>query len=498
MTISPGLGVNLKKQFDIRSGDFDISANWITDKELLRTHTMLAGKPTGEALDLCCGTGQNGRALKAQGWNVTGVDISDNMLKIASQYFPVFNGAAEKLPFEDGRFNLVVCRQTFQFLNVHETLCEIARVLVPQGSFILSLTVPFSAEDKDWLQEIHRVKQPLLLKFYTAEDLINELTKANFSIVEKRMVTVRESITQWMQYAPELGQDVKDKVLSMVKDAPLAYKKWHRCEVVQGQVMEDWNWVVLKATFGKKHTREISKKHFIQRAGIYDRSSQWVKDPVLIDKIKSLSDAGAQAHVLDVAVGTGKIAEAFRGHVRCVIGIDACWEMARQAMGRADKIILTPAEKLPFKSNTFDVCVCRQGLQFMELGEVLSEMLRVLKPGGRVVLCHLSAYGLQDKEEAFLIQKLRNPARKNFFLPEDFKKHLKAAGFKQIESFEYLTEESVNQWTDHGAIEKDAKNRIKEAYMNASDDFKRIHQISFLEGDIIDTMKMILVKAQKA
>ena len=251
MKISSGFGGSLKKQFEVRCRDFDVSANWITDKQLLRVEMDLAGEPSGEALDLCCGTGQNGRALKARGWSVKGVDICDHMVETASQYFPVSVGAAEKIPFKDNSFGLVVCRQTFQFLNVKEALSEIARVLAPGGRFILSQTVPFSEVDKDWLYEIHRVKQALLLTFYTVQGLIDELTNAKFIVEERRSLTVRESITQWMRYAPELSRDVKDKVLSMIKDAPADYKKLHRCEVVNGEVFEDWHWVVLKASFKK-------------------------------------------------------------------------------------------------------------------------------------------------------------------------------------------------------------------------------------------------------
>lgn len=244
-------------------------------------------------------------------------------------------------------------------------------------------------------------------------------------------------------------------------------------------------------------SRENAAKHFTKRAHLYDSSSQWVSDPKLIRKIRDLAGAGPEARVLDIGIGTGKIAQAFRGHVKCVIGVDVCLEMAKQATRRADKIVLTPAEKLPFKNNTFDVCVCRQGLQFMKLKDVLLEMRRVLKPGGSIVLCHLTAHNRKDKKESFLIQKLRNPARKNFFLPEYFVKLLKEASFTGIELFEYITTESVNQWITKAAIDEDAKNKIRELYINASDDFKRIHNIRFTGADIFDTMKMVIVRAKK-
>ncbi len=238
---------HLRKQFNVRSPVFDGSASWITDKRLIQAHVALAGKPSGPALDLCCGTGQIGQGLKANGWDVTGLDLSDNMLRASSRHFRVSQGSAEEMPFAAGSFSLVTCRQTFQFLDGARALSEVRRVLKPGGVFIISLTVPFSEEDRDWLCEIHSVKQPLLLKFYTSAGLLHELGRAGFSVTETKTLKVRESINNWMAHAPELSSEVKNKVISMVGDAPQSYKKLHNVETVSGEVFEDWHWVVFKA-----------------------------------------------------------------------------------------------------------------------------------------------------------------------------------------------------------------------------------------------------------
>ncbi len=237
--------------------------------------------------------------------------------------------------------------------------------------------------------------------------------------------------------------------------------------------------------------------HFVKRARKYNRSSHWVDDKALIRKIRDLAQAGPKASVLDVAIGTGKIAQAFSGRVKYVVGIDICRQMASQAKGCVDKILLAPAESLPFKSNAFDACVCRQGMQFMKMDVVLSEICRVLKPGGRLVLCHLTAYGRLDKDETFLIQELRNPARKNFFLPQDFRRSLEKLPFSGIKFFEYITRESVNQWISNAAIKEEQRKKIKEVYHNASPVFKKLHRIKFKGRDIFDSMKMLIVIARK-
>lgn len=245
--------------------------------------------------------------------------------------------------------------------------------------------------------------------------------------------------------------------------------------------------------------REGTRRYFAKRARKYNHSSHWVDDTVLIGKIRDLAGADSQAYVLDIGIGTGKVAEAFHGQVKYVVGLDICKEMVLRAKDKecADRIVLAPAESFPFKKDIFDICVCRQGLQFIDLGDVFSEIYRVLKPRGRVVLCHLTAYGKEDKDETFFIQKLRNPARKNFFLPEDFLRLLQNKGFTDIESLDYLTRESVNQWIGSSAINKDARAKIRRMYKEASDNFKKIHNIQFENGEIFDTMKMFLVKAIK-
>jgi DNA gyrase subunit B len=243
--------------------------------------------------------------------------------------------------------------------------------------------------------------------------------------------------------------------------------------------------------------KESALSHFKKRSAGYNRSSNWVIDEVLLGQIFAAADAGRSDSVLDIATGTGLVAKQFKGKVKEVVGLDISPEMTRQASAFVDRMVIAPYEKIPLADGAFDACVCRQGLQFSDLAKALAEVLRVLKPGGRVAFCHLACYGEEDAAEAFKIQALRNPSRVNFFKPGDLESSLKKAGFDVAESALYRSRESVDQWIQHGASTPEERRAIKDAYRDASPAFKKLHEVERRGGDFLDTMPFLIIRAQK-
>ena len=242
---------------------------------------------------------------------------------------------------------------------------------------------------------------------------------------------------------------------------------------------------------------ESPSTHFKKRARTYNSSSQWVTDECMIQRIFELSEPEANSVVLDLATGTGLMAKAFFGKVKHVTGLDICADMTEPAKKSMNKLVISSAETLPFADESFDICICRQGLQFMKLREILEEIYRILVPGGRVILGHLTCYGHEDRKTCFLIQRLRNPARRNFFMPGDFERLLKTQDFTDIECHRYISRESVKNWINNGAIIKTQQEKILKIYMEAPESFRRLHEIETLNGDIFDSMHFLIAKARK-
>ena len=85
------------------------------------------------------------------------------------------------------------------------------------------------------------------MNFYNATDIERLLISAGFNVNEMKMLAVRESITHWMKYAPEQSEEMQRKICDLVANAPEEYKQARNVKVVNGEVFEDWNWVIFKA-----------------------------------------------------------------------------------------------------------------------------------------------------------------------------------------------------------------------------------------------------------
>jgi len=105
------------------------------------------GKGAGLTLDVGCGEGRVSRELTALGYQVTAVDAVAELVeaaKDASSAHEYVVADAADLPFEDGRFSLVVAYNMLMDVeDVPATLKEIRRVMRPDGKLMVSLVHPF-------------------------------------------------------------------------------------------------------------------------------------------------------------------------------------------------------------------------------------------------------------------------------------------------------------------------------------------------------------------
>ncbi len=115
------------------------------------------------------------------------------------------------------------------------------------------------------------------------------------------------------------------------------------------------------------------------------------------NKMIDLLELKPNSKVLEVSAGTGKDSEIIasrlsnEGELFC---LDISPEMLKYAKNRLKNVsvpfelICGTAITLPFETNSFDALLCFAGVgHFTDSKKGLSEMARVVKPGGKVVFC---------------------------------------------------------------------------------------------------------------
>ena len=98
---------------------------------------------------------------------------------------------------------------------------------------------------------------------------------------------------------------------------------------------------------------------------------------------------GAGDRVLDLATGTGDLAELAAARGAHVVAVDFAGEMLRNARRRGipAALVQADAERLPLADGSATVAVCGFALRnFVSLPDIFRELARVLAPGGRIAL----------------------------------------------------------------------------------------------------------------
>lgn len=98
----------------------------------------LLGEASGSLLDVGCGTGSYTAALAERSWDVTGIDISEDMLRLARERgVHTVRADAAALPFEDASFDAAVSVLTNTDLDdLAAVVHEIVRVLQPGAPLV--------------------------------------------------------------------------------------------------------------------------------------------------------------------------------------------------------------------------------------------------------------------------------------------------------------------------------------------------------------------------
>lgn len=133
-------------------------------------------------------------------------------------------------------------------------------------------------------------------------------------------------------------------------------------------------------------------------APIYRRKLEWLD--------ARMKDVPSDARVLDVGSGEGAIVDRYRERGHEAVGVDAFY--SSEYIQKAD------LRQLPFEDGRFDVALCLDVLEHVELLEqpkALAEIARVTKPGARLFVTVPNLAHLHSRIRFLLTGKLTRTSR---------------------------------------------------------------------------------------
>jgi ubiquinone/menaquinone biosynthesis C-methylase UbiE len=159
----------------------------------------------------------------------------------------------------------------------------------------------------------------------------------------------------------------------------------------------------------------------------YSRIGEWIT----LDRGK---------RVLELGCGPGRYVALLANLGFDVVGADPCpaanfptWKLiaSHQEVEFRDRVC---AEDLPFEDNSFDQIACLGALlYFSDPSRALSEMRRVLKPGGRLIMRTVNRHNLYR----LMTGKNIDPAASNAYTAQELKQLLAESGFLMDRLFRY-------------------------------------------------------------
>lgn len=195
-----------------------------------------------------------------------------------------------------------------------------------------------------------------------------------------------------------------------------------------------------------KDPKQVSAM-FDEVAASYDKTNDLLsfgQARIWRSKVRKAISPKSGERILDLAAGTGTSSMALLGPGVTVVAADFSKGMIEEGKKRYPQLQFEYADamQLPFEDSSFDAVTISFGLRNVKDHKVaLGQMLRVLRPGGRLVICEFShVSGLLGVLYRFYLR---------FVLPK-----LSALASKTPEAYGYLAE-SIAAWPNQQQLSQD-------------------------------------------
>jgi ubiquinone/menaquinone biosynthesis C-methylase UbiE len=154
------------------------------------------------------------------------------------------------------------------------------------------------------------------------------------------------------------------------------------------------------------NARKPNQEYYDEFAAGYERERHHGYH-ALIDRLETdlTLRYAAGARVLEAGCGTGMILKEVAPHAREAVGLDLSPGMLSLARARGLNVVHASVTEIPFPDEYFDLVYSFKVLAHVEhIGAALSEMARVVRPGGHVIAEFYNPWSLR-----YLVKRLKRP-----------------------------------------------------------------------------------------
>lgn len=247
------------------------------------------------------------------------------------------------------------------------------------------------------------------------------------------------------------------------------------------------------------------RKVFTQQADSY-AANKPAMDRVSYEWMLKLSRVQPSDRVLDVATGPGFIALLFAERAYQVMGVDLTRALLEKAKGfkRARALanvnfLEGDVESLPFAEGTFDLVTCHKAFHhFPRPEQVLRELHRVLKKGGRLVLGDtLSSEDPKKSELHNRLERMRDSSHVKMYPLSQLRVMIERAGFQIEDVAEFNDERDFDSWMKIITPPEEIIEKIRRAMLDSVAEDRTGQRLRVEDGRLYYTRSAAVVAALK-
>lgn len=245
----------IQKSFAIQAKNFETKSMNFTKQEYLE-HMVSCVKPQSRdtVLEVASGTCICGRSLAPFVKNVTCLDMTTSMLAIGKEEsvkqgllnMDFVEGDAEKLPFSDKSFDIVISRLAFHhFPNPKLCFSEMARVLKTGGKLVIIDMEAAEEALRSTEDEIEVLRDPSHMRNLSREEFTEMFRENHLPVVTMDCSELPVSLSAWLALTNtpvKVSDDISKRLNDEIKGNGLTgFKPYQK----KGEIYFNQRWLMI-------------------------------------------------------------------------------------------------------------------------------------------------------------------------------------------------------------------------------------------------------------